>query len=132
MKLFKNLSNSIKIAILTFLVGLFGFLATCFLISENRLVDIPLGFLFSGTVIGLLNLLTGLFDRVDDKKQIATFTLISIIIRFMVIVAVMVLLALMNYRWGVKVFNLFVFVGIYTLSMVFTIIIFMRERRKDA
>ena len=132
MKLFKNLSNSYKIAILTFLAGLFGFLITCFLIVENRLIGIPYGFLFSGTVIALLNLLTGLFERVDDKKEVATYTLISIIARFMVIVGIMVLLALMNYRWGVKIFNLFVFVGMYTLSMIFTIITFMKERRSNA
>ena len=132
MKLFKNLSNSYKIAILTFLAGLFGFLITCFLIVENRLIGIPYGFLFSGTVLALLNLLTGLFERVDDKKEVATYTLISIIARFMVIVGIMVLLALMNYRWGVKIFNLFVFVGMYTLSMIFTIITFMKERRSNA
>ena len=132
MKLFKNLSNSYKIAILTFLAGLFGFLITCFLIVENRLIGIPYGFLFSGTVIALLNLLTGLFERVDDKKEVATYTLISIIARFMVIVGIMVLLALMNYRWGVKIFNLFVFVCMYTLSMIFTIITFMKERRSNA
>ena len=132
MKLFKNLSNSYKIAILTFLAGLFGFLITCFLIVENRLIGIPYGFLFSGTVIALLNLLTGLFEHVDDKKEVATYTLISIIARFMVIVGIMVLLALMNYRWGVKIFNLFVFVGMYTLSMIFTIITFMKERRSNA
>ena len=132
MKLFKNLSNSYKIAILTFLAGLFGFLITCFLIVENRLIGIPYGFLFSGTVIALLNLLTGLFERVDDKNELATYTLISIIARFMVIVGIMVLLALMNYRWGVKIFNLFVFVGMYTLSMIFTIITFMKERRSNA
>ena len=132
MKLFKNLSNSYKIAILTFLAGLFGFLITCFLIVENRLIGIPYGFLFSGTVIALLNSLTGLFERVDDKNELATYTLISIIARFMVIVGIMVLLALMNYRWGVKIFNLFVFVGMYTLSMIFTIITFMKERRSNA
>ena len=132
MKLFKNLSNSYKIAILTFLAGLFGFLITCFLIVENRLIGIPYGFLFSGIVIALLNLLTGLFEHVDDKNELATYTLISIIARFMVIVGIMVLLALMNYRWGVKIFNLFVFVGMYTLSMIFTIITFMKERRSNA
>lgn len=132
MKLFKNLSNSYKIAILTFFAGLFGFLITCFLIVENRLIGIPYGFLFSGTVIALLNFVTGLFEKLDTKKESATLTLLSIIIRFVFTVAVMVILALMNYRWGIKIFNLFIFVGMYTLSMIFTIVTFMKERRSNA
>ena len=117
-----------KIGILTFLAGLLGFLVTLFLIFMG-MMDVPLGFLLGGVVVGGLNLLTALADKKDSKKDVALFTIVSITARLMVIVAVMVVIAFMYYRWQLRYFNLFSFVGIYTLSIIITAIVFIKERR---
>ena len=126
-KLERNLLTSIIVAI----VSILGFIASSFLIySESK--DIPLGFLLSGGVIGGLYLIAHLLTSKDDEKSSNVRSIISIIIRFVVLVATVILLGFAYYVWDFKYFNVFVFFGVYTFGVIFfvTSYIFLKERKE--
>ena len=129
MKLFRSLNNSLKTGILTMLVALVGFLGTLFLLF-NDYKDIPLGIALGGVVIGGLNILTGLLEKKDEAKSSNIRTLVMIGLRLVVMVAVMIVIALMYYRWDLPLFNIFAFVGVYTVSIIILVVIFLLERRQ--
>ncbi len=126
-KLERNLLTSIIVAI----VSILGFIASSFLIySESK--DIPLGFLLSGGVIGGLYLIAHLLTSKDDEKSSNVRSIISIIIRFVVLVATVILLGFAYYVWDFKYFNVFVFFGVYTFGVIFFVTshIFLKERKE--
>ena len=126
-KLERNLLTSIIVAI----VSILGFIASSFLIySESK--DIPLGFLLSGGVIGGLYLIAHLLTSKDDEKSSNVRSIISIIIRFVVLVATVILLGFAYYVWDFKYFNVFVFFGVYTFVVIFFVTshIFLKERKE--
>ena len=126
-KLERNLLTSIIVAI----VSILGFIASSFLIySESN--DIPLGFLLSGGVIGGLYLIAHLLTSKDDEKSSNVRSIISIIIRFVVLVATVILLGFAYYVWDFKYFNVFVFFGVYTFGVIFFVTshIFLKERKE--
>ena len=129
MKLFRSLNNSLKAGILTILISLLGFLATLFLFF-NGYSDIPLGILLGGFVIGGLNIIAGIVEKKDEQKNSSVASIIMIIVRFIVLIACMIIIALMNYRWDVKIFNLYAFVGVYTVSIITLVITYLTERRQ--
>ena len=128
MTFFKQLNNSIKVAILTYLISIVGFLALLFLLFNGH-KDIPLGVIFAGGVIGTVNLIAGLIENSVKDKDGAIISTIFIGVRTLVILGVMVLIALMYYRWNMPYFNIFAYVAIYTISIIITIIVFLKERR---
>ena len=126
-KLERNLLTSIIVAI----VSILGFIASSFLIySESK--DIPLGFLLSGGVIGGLYLIAHLLTSKDDEKSSNVRSIISIIIRFVVLVTTVILLGFAYYVWDFKYFNVFVFFGVYTFGVIFFVTshIFLKERKE--
>ena len=126
-KLERNLLTSIIVAI----VSILGFIASSFLIySESK--DIPLGFLLSGGVIGGLYLIAHLLTSKDDEKSSNVRSIITIIIRFVVLVATVILLGFAYYVWDFKYFNVFVFFGVYTFGVIFFVTshIFLKERKE--
>lgn len=127
---FGLLNNSYKVGIITLLTSLLGFLATIFLFFMGY-KDIPLGIILGGCVIGGLNLLSGFLETIDQKNKTIKFSIMMVIIRFVVIVSLSVVLALMYYRWEIKLFNIFAFVGVYTVSAIITGIVYFKERRGE-
>ena len=117
MKFLRKLDNNLLAALIVYFVSILGFACSSFLISTS-LIDIPLGFLFSGGVIGSLYLLTFFFGKLDERTGRNIFGIISIGVRLFVIIGVMILIAFMYYRWEIKIFNLFVFIGIYSLGVI--------------
>jgi len=117
MKLLKKLDRNLLTAIITLLISIIGFACSSFLISSD-LKDIPLGFLLSGGVISLVYVLSYLFVRIDIKRGSTVFSILSLGIRLVVILTTLLLLAFMYYRWDIRLFNIFVFVGVYTASII--------------
>ena len=129
MKLFRSLNNSLKTGIITMLVALVGFLGTLFLLFNGH-KDIPLGIALGGVVIGGLNILSGLLEKKDEAKASSIRTFIAIGLRLAVIVVMMIIIALMYYRWDLPLFNIFAFVGVYTVSVIVLVVLFLKERRQ--
>lgn len=128
MKKLRKLEKNLLTSIVTCIVSLLGFAASSFLLlGEYR--DIPLGFLFGGLVIGGLYLLTFFLSKKDEENVSSNRTVIVIFLRLLLIIALMIVVAFMNYRWNAKYFNLFVFIGIYTVGVLTYILsnLFLKE-----
>ena len=127
MKLFKKLDHNLQTAIILAGVGVLGFLASCFLIS-TELQDIPFGFLLAGGVLSAVHMLSFAFNMIDRRRATATFTIMSMFIRLAILFVALIFIALMNYKWNIKLFNMFVFVGMYTLGIVVLALTFIFDK----
>ena len=127
----RKLEINLLTSIIVLLVGVIGFGVTSFLLSTTY-IHVPLGFLFSSAVISVLYLIAHLFVRIDEKRKTSAFALVSIILRFVVLVGVMLILGFMNYRWNNELFNIFVFIGMYTLGVItFVTLNLINKERKE-
>lgn len=126
MKKFLLLQHSFQVAILTYFISLLGFLATSFLLISR--IDIPLGFLLAGLVVGTLNLIQGFLEKKDDSRGGASLTIVSISLKLVVNVAIMIIISFMFYKWNMPYFNIFTYVGIYSVSIIFTIISYIIKK----
>ena len=117
MKLIKKLGNNLFTALVVLVVAVIGFASSAFLISSN-LMHIPFGFLLSGGIIAFIHVISHFLVKLDEKRGSAALTILAIIIRFVVLVTTIILLGLMYYRWEIKYFNIFVFVGMYTVGII--------------
>ncbi len=131
MNFVRKLDNTLLTSIITFIVAIVAFGATSFLLSSIYL-DIPLGFALSGGVVAITYVITYLLSRLDEGKENAIWSIIAIIVRFILFAGSLVLLALAYYRWGVKLFNIFTYVGVYTFSVAtYSLTFVIRKNRKE-
>lgn len=124
MRYFKEATNSIKTAFITYAFTLVCLLATAFLFFIGRM-DIPLGILLGGVFCGTLSLVAGLLERKDEIEASAKYSIIMIAIRFVLLIAFTIIIALMYYRWDIKVFNVFSFIGTYLVSTIILIVTYL-------
>ena len=124
MRFFLSKNNSIKTAIITYLITLVGFCSTIFLFFIG-MMDVPLGILLGGGVFGSLALISGLVEKKDEERDAPIYSIILIGLRFLLLVALTIIIALMYYRWNLKIFNVFAFVGAYLTSTVAMIIVYL-------
>jgi hypothetical protein len=117
MNFLRKLDNHTFTALVSEIVSLLAFAASSFLIPTSNF-DIPFGFMFSGGVVAIVYLLSSFLIKLDEKKESAVWSIVSIILRLVVFAAVTIILCFMTYVWGVKVLNVFTFIGLYTFSTV--------------
>ena len=130
MNFIKKLDNNLFTALIVGIFALIGCAATSFLFTS--MIDVPLGFLFSGAVISSLYVISYFFGKIDEKKELAAWSIASISLRLFVIIGVMIILALMNFRWNIKLFNIFVFIGIYTVGAInFVVSYLIKNKGKE-
>lgn len=127
---FKHLRLTYQIGFLTLALTIVSFLATLFLIYQRR-ADIPLGLLFGGIVFSVLSFLQGFGEHLDDAKgnNSMVYTLVMMVLRFIVIITLPILIAFMYYRWNAPYFNIFSFVGIYTAKLLITVLVYLLDKR---
>ena len=124
----KKLNNSYKTAIFTAIGALIGFVATIFCFFIN-LMEVPLGILLGGITFSTISFFTGVAETKDEKNVESKRTIIMIIIKFALSIALIVLLAVLYYKVGFKVFNLFAFIGVYTLNTIVTVIVYLISKK---
>ena len=124
-----KLEVNLLTSIIVFVVSLIGFAATSFLLTGEN-IHIPLGFLYSGGVISLIYLLTHFFVKIDEKRESSIFSIISISVRLVFVIVAALMAALMFYRWELKLFNIFVLVGVYTFGVLTFIILHIIKRKE--
>ena len=131
MKLLGKLDNNLLTGIITLTLSLVIFACTSFLVLTPY-KDIPFGFLLSGGIVSIVYVASSFLTRLDEGKQSSVGSLISIIVRFVIFVASVILLAFMYYRWDIKLFNIFTFIGVYTFStLTFVLLFVIRKNRKE-
>lgn len=131
MKLIRKLDECLLTATLVGVIAILAFAASSFLLPTDY-IHIPLGFIFSGVVISGLYIMSHFLIMIDVRRASAIFSVISIALRLVVITIVLILMGLMYYRWGIKLFNIFTFVGIYTVGVIiFALLHIIRKQRKE-
>ena len=128
MKLLQKLDNEMLTAIVVFITSLIGFAATSFLISTH--IDIPLGFILSGGIIAFIYLLSSLFRKIDERRGSYVFSLLTIILKLVLTVVSILMLVLMYYKWNIRYFNVFVFIGVYSFGVIVYMITFIVNKKK--
>ena len=124
MRFFQEANNSIKTALITFLLTLVATLSTLFLFFKG-MMDIPLGIMLGGGVYGVLSLTSGLLEKKDEERKTPIYSIILIGVRFLLLIGLTIIIAFMYYRWNLPIFNVFAFVGTYTVMTIAMVIIYL-------
>ena len=91
------------------------------------LMEIPQGIALGGGVGTIVYLFLGLFNNKDNPKKSLTLTVITMIVRFLVIAGVLFLVGWLYYAIGFKAFNIFAVAGGYFIPLVINIILVRKE-----
>ena len=124
MRFFQEANNSIKTALITFLITLVATLSTLFLFFKG-MMDIPLGIMLGGGVYGVLSLTSGLLEKKDEERKTPIYSIILIGVRFLLLIGLTIIIAFMYYHWNLPIFNVFAFVGTYTVMTIAMVIIYL-------
>ena len=124
MRFFQEVNNSIKTAFITYAVTLIATLSTIFLFFQG-MMDIPLGILLGGGLFGTLSLVSGFLEKKDEDRKTPIYSIVLIGVRFLLLIAITIVIAFMYYRWNLPIFNIFAFVGTYTVSIIVMIIVYL-------
>ncbi len=130
MQRIKKISIPFRTSIIVTFVAIVGFCASCWLINSD-LSLIPFGFLIAGGIIGLVYALSGLFLIIDEKKSSSGFSIASIAIRNFILIGAMIAMALIDKFNNIPFYNLYVFVGVYTVGIATYIIFNLIESKKE-
>ena len=131
MKFLRKLDNNLLTAIIVGVATLIAFAVTSFLISTS-LQDIPFGILLSGGILATTYVISSFLVKLDEGKDTWIGNLASIVLKFVVSVTSLLIFGLMYYRWNIKLFNIFTFVGVYTLgTIVFILLFVIKKDRKE-
>lgn len=125
---FIELTNTYKAALVSLFIALVVYGGLCFGYFINR-PDLPNG-LIAGGALGSLSYLTlGLVNEFDKKKNRPVLSIVITIIRFLLIGALIVLAALLEYKMGYLVLNVFTVIGGYSISLLTYLIIVLIEKK---
>lgn len=125
---FKALKKSFKIAIIVFVASVLCFAITAYLLTTTS-KDIPLGIIIAGSLISLLHFFQGVGEIKDEKNESSVITIIVIAVKFLSLVVLLLMAALMTYRWNAPYINIFSVVGVYTFSIIITILIYVLDKK---
>lgn len=123
-----KLSNPFKVALLSLFAVIVVFLGLVFGYFIN-LQDLPNGLLAGGLLGSLSYLIIGFIERIEEKKHLLVWTVIFTIIRFLLIGGLLFLAALLQYKYGYKVMNVFTVLGGYLISLIVYIIVLVLEKK---
>lgn len=128
MKLLRKLGHNLVTAFAILIISIIGFACSAFLIP-TELKSIPYGFLLAGGILALIHIISHLLTVIDVRRGSSIFTIISMIVRLTLTLASLLLICFMYYRWNIKLFNVFVFVGVYTAGIIILCLsfIFLKE-----
>ena len=97
------------------------------------LKEIPLGILLGGGLGIISYLIVGILE--DKRSTGYKWAVVVSIVRYFVFALLLLLLGLCYYKWEIKIFNIFGFVGGYLLVTIIFVIIYLltkhQEERKD-
>lgn len=128
MNWFIKLSSSFKVAIISALLTVIAFLALMFGYFVNQ-PDLPNGVLAGGALGSLTYLLLGIVARFDDDRKLPILTIVVTVVRFILIAALLLVAALLQYQYEYKVMNVFAVLGGYIISLIVYIVILLIEKK---
>lgn len=130
MKKFKALNVHLKISILTLAVtGIV--VAICSFCFVNGHETIPFGFLLGGGVGAFVYFLQYIADLLDKNNEEMTFAIIALIVRFLIFAAILIVVIFLYYKQGLKIFDVFAYVGGFLLSVVVHVVTLLVTKEKE-
>ena len=124
----RKFDHNLLAAVVVLCASIIGFAASSFLLN-SQYKDIPFGFLLSGGIVSLTYVACYLLIKIDEKNATVVGSMISIIMRLVILITITLLLAFMYYRWNIRLFNLFVFVGVYTFGTLIFVLSFVISKK---
>lgn len=79
--------------------------------------------------MSLIYFLQGLGEKKDSEKGTPYWTISFITIKLTVLVAVSLIIGFMYYRWNMKYFNIFSFVGMYTVATINMVVVYIIDKK---
>ena len=125
---FSQLSNYYKATIVSSIVIILVYLGLIFGYFIN-LSDIPNG-LIAGGILGVLSYLFLAIAEQKEKLMLKSSLAIAItVIRFILIAILLIVSALLEYKFNLKIFNLFTILGGYMIPLIVYLIILLTGRK---
>ena len=125
---FVKLSNSFKVTIISGFITVIAFLGMVFGYFINQ-PGLPNGVLAGGLLGTLSYLLMGLVEKRDENRNSAVLTILVTILRFILIGALLIVAALLEYKFNNKMLNVFAVLGGYLISLIVYLVVILLEKK---
>ena len=123
-----NLSSYYKTAFLSLIAVIIAYLGLLFGYFINQ-PDLPNG-LLAGGLLGVISyFFLGVVDKIDEQKEKPVWSIVITIVRYLCIAALVAIAALLQYKYSLKVMNPFLVVGGYLISLIFYILVVLKEKK---
>ena len=121
MKAIFQIERNLRVALFVALLTLVAIISSiyCFFIN---FMEVPLGFALGGVVVSSLYLLGHFLYQIDVKNGEVKYSILMVGIRNIILISSIIIFALMYYRWGIKLFNIFAYIGIYTGGVIIYVV----------
>lgn len=121
MKFIFQIERNLRVALFVALLTLVAIISSiyCFFIN---FMEVPLGFALGGVVVSSLYLLGHFLYQIDVKNGEVKYSILMVGIRNIILISSIIIFALMYYRWGIKLFNIFAYIGIYTGGVIIYVV----------
>lgn len=121
MKFLSRLERNLRVSLLVCLLTIVAVISTIFCFF-NGYKEIPLGFALGGGVVSLLYVVGHFLYQLDVKNGEVKYSILMIGFRNIIMISTIIVFALMYYRWDIKLFNIFAYIGIYTAGIIIFVI----------
>ena len=125
---FAKLTPLYKVVFISFIAVVVAYLALIFCYFLEK-PSIPNGLILGGGIGVLSYLALAIIEKRDRQNNRPVLTIIITILRYLLIAAAIVVSALLQYKWGYKIFNLFTIAGGYLIPLLVYIVITLVERK---
>ena len=121
MKSIFRIERNLRVALFVALLTIVAIISSiyCFFIN---FMEVPLGFALGGVIVSSLYLVGHFLYQIDVKNGEVKYSILMVGIRNIILISSIIIFALMYYRWGIKLFNIFAYIGIYTGGMIIYVV----------
>ena len=121
MKSIFRIERNLRVALFVALLTVVAIISSiyCFFIN---FMEVPLGFALGGVIVSSLYLVGHFLYQIDVKNGEVKYSILMVGIRNIILISSIIIFALMYYRWGIKLFNIFAYIGIYTGGVIIYVI----------
>ncbi len=121
MKSIFQIERNLRVALFVALLTVVAIISSiyCFFIN---FMEVPLGFALGGVIVSSLYLVGHFLYQIDVKNGEVKYSILMTGIRNIILISSIIISALMYYRWGIKLFNIFAYIGIYTGGMIIYVV----------
>lgn len=121
MKFIFQIERNLRVALFVALLTLVAIISSIYCFFVN-FMEVPLGFALGGVIVSSLYLLGHFLYQIDVKNGEVKYSILMVGIRNIILISSIIILALMYYRWDIKLFNIFAYIGIYTGGVIIYVV----------